>query len=244
MPGYGIDTVTSDPFGVITDLVAGDATAVLKTQNFSSVPHAKTGAYAIDEFGDSVAATYYGDQGSAGTLASDISYELVLSAGSFDMADLVLGGKGSGLVMTSVEVTTKNNEWPKISVSGRDAVSTADLTGMGTWALPTLTINGRKKAQPIGFTVGVGCKLQGCGVTAKVDDANEAGDLGEEAAYDVDNGILTGTADLMEVTAACTWTIDVPFGATETQVPGEDKSNTAYGNATGAFELVLTRVTP
>ena len=242
MPGYGIDT-GAEIFGVITALTADTlGTGVFKVQNWSKVPHALNSAYALDELGDAAAATYYGGTGGSGDTAFDVSYDLVLATGNMDISDIVVGAKGTGYVMNSAEVTTQNNEWPKISVSGRTAVATIDTAAMGTWAPPAATINGRKKAQVIGFAVGVGCKLQSSSLSIATDDASEMDSQGAEATYDIANGIATGGAEFVEVTAAATWTLDTAFGATSTQEPGSDKSNTDYGTGGGAFEKVLTRV--
>jgi hypothetical protein len=249
MPGYGIDT-GADIFGVIAALQADTlGTGIFKVQNWAKTPHALNSAYALDSLGDAAAATYYGGTGGLGLgdtsgadTAFDVSYDIVMVSGNMDISDIVLGAKGTGYVMNAAELSTKNNEWPKISASGRTAVAAIDTAAMGTWAPPAATVNGRKKAQPIGFVTGAGCKLQSSSVSLKTDDASEMDSQGAEATYDIANGILNGSADFVEVTAAATWTMDTTFAATEIQGPGQDKSNTNYGTTSATLEKVLTRV--
>jgi hypothetical protein len=247
MAGYGI--AGTDVFGVIAALQAVDTTSAGATytiENWNSVPHAKSSAYAEDSNGDPAAATYYGGVGgltdTAGQLvASDISYDIVLVSGSADISGIVIGAKGSGYVMSKADINTSNGAWPKIPVAGRNSVAATDTAGMGVWTLPAATINGRKKAQAIGFTTDTGCRLQGSSISVSADDAMQPDSQGNEVAYDIANCILTGGADFVEVTSAIGWTLDTTFGGTSTQEPGSDQANTGYATNSGAFERVLVR---
>jgi hypothetical protein len=210
------------------------------------VPHAKSSAYAEDSNGDPAAATYYGGVGgltdtSGQLIAEDISYDIVLVSGEANLSGIVIGAKGSGYVMNKADVTTSNGAWPKIPVAGRNSVAATDTAGMGVWTLPSATINGRKKAQAIGFSIAAGCRLQGSSIAVSADDTMQPDSQGNEVAYDISSCILTGGADLVEVTTACSWTLDTAFGATSTQEPGTDQTNTGYATTSGAFELVLDR---
>jgi len=236
--GYGVDT-GADVFGVAAAIT--DSTAVFTIHPFSDQPKGKSGAYAMDSNGDAAAATYYGDKGGLGATAHEYSYELHLVAGSMDISDIAVGAKGSGKVMQTALVATSNDGWPVISVSGRDQVAASDTANMGSFSFPAATVNGRKKAQAIGFATGAGCKLQGCSVELASDDGSEMDSQGEEAAFDIANGIVTGSADFVEVTAAASWTLDTAFGASETKAPGQDKENTGYGTTNATFEKVITR---
>jgi hypothetical protein len=240
MAGFGIDT-GADIFGVIAAMQVADTSGVYKVENWTKTPAALNSAYAVDSNGDPAAATYYGGTGGNGDTAYEVSYDLKLVSGSAGINGLALGAKGSGYVMRSANVSTENGGWPTVSVSGRTAVAATDTANMGTWTLPAVSINGRKKAQAIGFTVGAGCRLQGASVEASCDEATQLDSQGVEAAYDIANGILTGNADFVEVTAAAAWTMDTTIAGTVTQAPGQGKGNTEYGTTSASYEKVLTR---
>jgi hypothetical protein len=241
MAGFAIDT-GADVFGVITALQLDTANAgVYKVENWSKTPHALNSAYAEDSNGDPAAASYYGGTGGLGGAAFDYSYDIVLVSGSAQLSGITLGAKGTGLVMGKVDVVTSNGAWPKITVSGRDQVAATDTVAMGTWTLPTALISGRKKAQAIGFTIAAGCRLQGASVAVSTDDSQQLDSQGAEAAYDISNGILTGSADLVEVTTACSWTMDSVVAGVVTQSPGSDQTNTGYATTSGTYEKILNR---
>jgi hypothetical protein len=105
--------------------------------------------------------------------------------------------------------------------------------------MPSVVITGAKRAQPLEFTVGEGCKLTGSSLSATLDLAQQEDGLGEPVAHGISGGVLAISADLVRVSAAPSWTPAVTW--TETQAPGVDEGQAAYHTASAAAEKIWVR---
>jgi hypothetical protein len=228
----------TDHFGILA-IVDGAGTLAdkLKLVDSTNTPVADSRADANDENNDIAASTFYG----AGSL-SEASSTFAVVTGGVDTALLQLGEVATAKTITSIEITTSNDGFPQVTVSGTLGTETMDTSILQTFTMPTYTINGRKQAQAIGFTVGVGCKLTGSSLSGTIELAQQEDGLGEPAAHGVSGGTVEVTADFVRVTAAPSWTV-TGVGLTETQVPGVSEGQAAYHTASGTAAGTLTRDT-
>jgi hypothetical protein len=134
-------------------------------------------------------------------------------------------------------VKTGNGEWPTLTVTGRLGCLTPETAK--TYTLPAVVIAGKKSAQPIGFTVGVGCKLTGSGMTASIEFAEQADGVGVPCAHSCSGGKVSGSGDFVGVTAVPAWTVTGITGAVETQAPGNEEPQAAYSTGSGTWEAIL-----
>ena len=229
----------TDHFGILA-IVDGAGTLGdhLKLVASSKVPMADSRANAMDENNDIAASAYYG----AGSLfAASGTFDLV--SGDLDTELLKLGEVAANKCAVSMVITTSNNGWPRLVVSGTLGTETMvapSASLLNKFTLPAYDIIARKQAQAIGFTTGVGCKLTGSSLNCAINLAQAEDGLGEPSAHAVDGGTVTVTADFVRVSAAVSWTVN-GAGLTETQVPGADEGQAAYHTGSGAAQGTLTR---
>lgn len=228
-----------DTFGIL-DLVAGAGQAVLgevlELISSSGGPIADSRADALDENNDIAATTFYG----AGTV-SEVSTTFALTSGTLDTADLLLGEIEAGLCITSIELSTSNDGWPQLVVSGSTGLETMvePTGGTNKYDMPSYTLTARKQAQLIGFTVGATGKLTGSSLSASVELAQQEDAGGEPVAHGVSGGTLEVSADFVSVTGTPTWIVTAPL--IETQAINTDSGQAAYQTATGTAAGTLTR---
>jgi hypothetical protein len=234
--GFGAYT---DHFGILA-ITSGEGTLadVLEITGSSKTPDAQSRAEATDANGDPAAATWYGN--TAGELY-DASNTFVCKSGSFSTAVLKCGELTAGSVVTSIEISTSNDGWPQITVSGKLGAETIVApTGLkNTWTFPAVTVTGAKRAQLLGFTVGTDGALTGSSLSGAVDLAQQEDGEGEPVAHGVSGGLLTQTAQLVYVSGAPTWTKGASF--TETQAPGSDESQASYITTSATAEAIWSR---
>lgn len=229
-------------FGALTDHF-GLATldTDLKVVASSKEPVEQSRADALDENGDVSASAYYGN--TAGTLY-EVSNTYALKGGSIDLATILLGETASGTIRESVEISTSNSEFPQITVNGK--IGTQDVTDpsgkTSTFALPSITINGIKQAQLLGFTVSAG-RLTGSSLEASLELAQQDDGVGEPIAHGLSGGTGTVTAEFVRYNASApAWTVTLS-GATESKQPGVDEGQAAFHTTTAAYGFTLTRGT-
>ena len=234
--GFGAYT---DHFGILAITSGGGTLAdVLEITGSSKTPDAMSRAEATDENGDPAAATWYGN--TAGELF-DASNTFVCKSGSFSTDVLQCGELTAGSVVTSIEISTSNDGWPQITVSGKLGAQaiTAPSGFLNTWTFPAVTVTGAKRAQLLGFTVGSDGALTGSSLSGAVDLAQQEDGEGEPVAHGVSGGLLTQTAQLVYVSGAPTWTKGGSF--TETQSPGSDESQASYITTSATAEAIWSR---
>lgn len=219
MAGYGNGT---DYFG------KGSASLVLIES--STTPKGQSKADALDENGNFVDEGFY-DSGPA----AQISCTYALISSTLDLSTLALGYllvTATKTCITSIEVTTSNSEWPRVKIDGFTGVT--NETDMPAFTLDAITINGKKIAQGLDFSVGADCRLTNSSykISGNMSFAlNASGDVGAMA-FTGAQAEISGTA--VEVEGAITWT---PGGTwTETQGPGASNSNIGWG--TSSFTAV------
>jgi hypothetical protein len=234
--GFGAYT---DHFGILA-ITSGEGTLadVLEITASTKTPDPMSRAEATDANGDPAAATWYGN--TAGELY-DASTTFVCKSGSFSTDVLQCGELTAGSVVTSIEISTSNDGWPQITVSGKLGAETivAPSGLLNTWTFPEITITGAKRAQLLGFTVGADCALTGSSLSGTIDLAQQEDGEGEPVAHGVSGGLLTQSVELVYVSDAPTWTKGGEF--TETQAPGSDESQAAYLTTSAAAEAVWER---
>lgn len=231
-------------FGALTDHF-GLASADLILVNSSNTKIEQSRADAMDENGDIAASTFYGNTTQN---MREVSCTYALKSETLNINTIKLGALAASptVLRESIEVTTSNSEYPQITVSGRlNIISMTAPTGkVNTFTLPTLTLSGRKVAQPIFCTAGAGCKITGTSLSANIEVAQQDNGLGEPIAHGVSGGTGTFSAEFVRVTQACSWSIvttnNTSFGITETQAPGAEQGQAAYHTATGngAFTII------
>jgi hypothetical protein len=234
--GFGAYT---DHFGILLRLAgAGPATLadVLVVTAADKTPDPMSRGEAMNDCGDPVAATWYGN--TAGLLF-DVTNTYVVKTGTLNLEDLQGGEVAVGVFIGNIDVGTSNDGWPQITVTGKLGAEAMVHTDLGTWTMPTIAVLGKKCAQVLDFTVDAGCRLTGSGLTATVDLAQQEDGEGEPVAHGVSGGLLTITADMVYVTAACAWTPAVAW--TESQAPGDSQGQAAYGTASAAAEQIWVR---
>jgi hypothetical protein len=225
----------TDHFGILAIETLDD---VLTLTASSKTPDAQSRADALDENNDPVASTWFGN--TEGDLF-DASSTFVCKSGSFSAALLKGGEVEVGKVITSIEISTSQDGWPQITVSGKIGAEAivAPSGKLNTWTMPAVTVTGAKRAQLLDFTIGAGCKLTGSSISGALDIVQQDDGLGEPVAHGISGGVLTQTADLVRVTAAPSWTEGATF--TETQAPGVDEGQAAYHTASAAAEKIWVR---
>ena len=90
------------------------------------------------------------------------------------------------------------------------------------------------------FTIGLGCRLTGSSYSASVDVASQADGLGIIVAHGVSGGVVQQTAEMVRITAACTW---IP-GETwlEEQKPGSEEPQANFEvSGTATASKILAR---
>ncbi len=167
---YAVKT-TDDIFGVLAIVIGGGSAGdVLKIKGATRTPIAKASADVKDDYGDILAKSVYG----ASATMFEATCEYQLTSGTLDIANLFLGQTATaGTFITGISIKTSNSDWPTISMTGRvgQTLEAAPATKLNKWALPAITLTGRKLAQTFG---GAGAGGKGFAVTAD-DTVNGSG---------------------------------------------------------------------
>ena len=162
---------TDDLFGILAIVIgAGTAADVLTINGVTRTPIAKSVATVSDEYGDLKAKTVYG----AAVTMFEATAEYKLKSGTLDIANLFLGQCATaGTFITAISIKTSNSDWPTISVTGSvgKTLEAAPTGFLNKWALPAITLTGKKLAQTFG---GAGAGGKGFAVTAD-DTVNGSG---------------------------------------------------------------------
>ena len=219
-------------FGIGTDHFGLDSASLTLIES-SSTPAPVSIEQAQDETGNTVAEDSY-----AGGPATAIECQYRLVSGTLDLSTLALGYllvDATKTCITGIEVATSNGEWPTITVSGFTGV--INETDMDTWTLPAITINGKKHAQGLDFTVGADCRLTSSSLSATAEFHHTLDDAGVVAAMAVTGANCEISAEMVEIEGACAWT---PGGTwIETQAPGASNGNISWGTASATASKFL-----
>ncbi len=225
-------------FGALTDhfklTEEGGALATIGELVASSkTPVAQSRADAADKNGDIVASAWYGN--TAGTL-HEVSCTYALKSGTLNCADLKLGEASTGIVITSIEISTSNGAWPQITVSGM--LGCEALEQGKTWPMPTVSINGKKQAQLMGFVVTTG-ELTDCSMSASCDFARQDGGKGEPVAYGVSGAVASASATAV-ANSTDSPVLAAADGWNSSQNSGLEEGQAAWHTANMTVERLLT----
>jgi hypothetical protein len=228
-------------FGARTDHW-GLATTNLILVESSSVPVARTVERAEDECGDYADIDTHGQNASADLADISVTYEL--QSGTLNINTLQLGEINANQIASTVSIVTANGAWPRITVSGQDNTETvvAPSGKLNTWTIPdSITLTGRKCAQPFDFTYVDGMKLTDSSYEAAVEITPAFDGVGTVTAHGVSGGQLTQTAGMTKITVAPDWTV----GATwkDVQDAGQEEPQAGYETATMSAEKNMDRGT-
>ena len=184
-------------FGALTDHFAL-AESVGTLVESSKTPVANSRADALDENGDIADAAWYGNTDGVLYEAS-CTYQVDTDNVTVATA-LKLGELETGVVVTSIEISTSNGDWPRVTVSG--TLGTGALEQGKTYAMPTGTVAAKKQAQIIaGITLTTG-KLTSCSLSASCDLATANDGAGEPVAHGVSGAVATATAEAVATSTA------------------------------------------
>jgi len=182
-------------FGALTDHFSLAATIGTLVES-SKTPVANSRADALDENGDIADAAWYGNT-DGDLYEASCTYQVDTTDVNVATA-LKLGEKSTGVVITSIEISTSNGDWPKITVSG--ILGTGALEQGKTYAMPTGTVAAKRQAQIIaGITLTSG-KLTSCSLSASCDLATANDGAGEPVAHGVSVAVATATAEAVAIT--------------------------------------------
>jgi len=163
-----------------------------------------------------------------------------LQGGTLDLDDLHVGPVDNGAVhlcIVSIDVATSNSDWPTITVTGFTGVT--DYSDMPSFYLPDVTINGKRIAQGIDFSVGADCRLTGSGLSVSGEFHHDLDDAGEVGVMAFTGAVAELSGDAVEIAGVVTWT---PGGTwIETQAPGADNGNIQWGTSSFTATKMLTK---
>ena len=183
-------------FGALTDHF-NLAASVGRLVDSSKTPVANSRADALDENGDIADAAWYGNT-DGDLYEASCTYQV--DKNDVTVATVLkLGELSTGVVVTSIEISTSNGDWPRVTVSG--TLGTGALEQSKPYAMPTGTVAAKKQAQIIaGITLTSG-KLTSASLSASCDLVTATDGEGEPVAHGVSGAVATATAEAVAVTA-------------------------------------------
>lgn len=188
---------------------------------------------AQDEDGNNAAEDSY-DGGPAAAI--EVTYKLL--SGTLNLNTLKLGPKTVDAIetcITEIKVETSNSEWPIITVSGFTGIT--DKANMKNFTLPSITINGKKQAQGLDFTVGADCRLTSSSFSATAEFAHALDNAGIVGAMGLSGASMEIGGEAVEIEGVVAWTPGA--GWIETQAPGADGANISWGTASFSATKIL-----
>jgi len=229
--GYG-KTGMTDHFSLATlDFILISST---------ETPDAQSNADALDINGDIAATAYYGNASGA---YKGVTCVYLLKNGTRNLNTLKLGELSTGVIATSISVSTDNSEseFPKVTVSGSLGATaiTAPEGLTNKFSLPSLTITANSFAQPIGFTVSAG-ELQSCSFEASCRYGVDTDGDGEPAAFGLAGAEATVSAEFVNTGTTPEWSLTLS-GLTEVQAMTNDQPQAAWGTSTASARVILAR---
>lgn len=215
---------TDDLFGILSIVIGGGTAAdVLTINGVTRTPIAKSISTVSDEYGDLKAKTVYG----AATTMFEATAEYKMKSGTLDLSNMFLGQCATaGTFITAISIKTSNSDWPTISVTGSVGKTLEDApTGfLNKWALPAITLYGKKLAQnfggggagELGFDVTADDTINGSGLDFSVNLSETTNGEGLPVAFSLSgadgsmSADLAGFADMDNFIQP--WTLDTTTG--------------------------------
>lgn len=224
--GFGKGT---DYFDLPTELTATN----LKFIESTTTPKPVSTEYAQDEDGINVG---IGDYEGGPADAIECVYHLV--GGTLDLSGIAIGfiaATTPKVAIVSVEVTTSNSAWPVITVSGFTGVT--NETDYPSFSLPAITINGRRQAQGLDFTVDAACRLTSSSLSVSGEFHYALDEDGDVCGMNLTGCVAEISGEAVEISGVVAWTPDVTY--TETQAPGAENANIEWGTASFSAEKFI-----
>lgn len=137
-------------FGISSPIFfAEDDNWVIQSQTINKREHST--AEALNEEGDIVARAYYG-----GGLTEEVSETYQLKSGKVTELPALGMYTDRGIIVTSVDASTSNADWPTLSISLHRVVDKAPIafTNPKRYAFPAVALAAKRMAQPLFITGG------------------------------------------------------------------------------------------
>jgi hypothetical protein len=216
---------TDDIAGVLILVKTGGGTLadVLKIKGATRTPIAKGTSIASDEYGDVAAKSTFG----AATTMYEFTEELEVFTGTLVLSDLFMGATAtSGTNITAISVKTSNGGWPTVSITGNvgKVIEAPPATFLNKWALPAISIAGRKVAQDfggggsgeLGFDTEADCKCTGSGLDFTVNFSETTDGEGLPVSFSIHGADGSMSADFVAFAELAQflqpWTLDTATG--------------------------------
>jgi len=243
---------TDDIFGILAIVDGGGTLAtILKIKGSTRTPIAKATSIASDEYGDVVSKQVYGNA----TTMYEATSEFEVTSGTLSLALLFLGATAtSGTNITGVSIKTSNGGWPTVSITGNvGKVLEAAPTGkLNKWALPAISVVGRKVAQEfggggaggLGFSTEADCKCTGSGLDFTVNFSETPDGEGLPVAFSIHGADGSMSADFVAVADLAQflqpWTLDATAGYLWDNIanPSTAKSPNEYWTGSASATIV------
>ena len=157
----------------------------------------------------------------------DFTSEFEVYTGTLVLSDLFLGATAtSGTNITGISIKTSNGGWPTLSITGNvgKTLETPPATFLNKWALPAITLTGRKLAQDfggggvgeVGFDVDGDTTINGSGLEFSVQLSETTDGEGLPVAFSLHGADGSMSADLAGFAALNgfiqPWTLDTAAG--------------------------------
>jgi hypothetical protein len=233
-------------FGGLTDHF-GIAALSAQLELISSSEHTieQSRADALDENGDIAATQYFGNTTKD---LRDVSCTYVIKGGTFNINLIKLGAlaASSTVLRESISVSTSNSEFPQITVNGKKNIFAivAPSGKLNTFTLPSFTLAGANRAQPMALTTGNG-RLIACSLEASLEMAQQDNGVGEPIAFGVSGGTGSITAELVRLASLPTITVvtagNSAFGLTQTKTRGLEEPQAAFHTASFSIGFTISR---
>jgi hypothetical protein len=252
---------TDDIFGILAIVDGGGTLAdILKIKGSTRTPIAKGTSIASDEYGDVCAKSIYG----AAITQFEATSEFEVTSGTLNTALLFLGATAtSGTNITGISIKTSNGGWPTLSITGNvGKVLEAAPTGkLNKWALPSISVTGRKVAQEFGgggagghgFSTEADCKCTGSGLDFTVNFSETTDGEGLPVSFSIHGADGSMSADFVAFAELAQflqpWTLDATTGFLWSNIanPATSKAPNEYWTGSASATLAdpatsLTRV--
>lgn len=246
---------STDYFGLTVQSYGGSTFGnFAKVTASSKVPTASSRANALDEKGDIVASTFYGNADNTAEVSTTYTFTKLASGGLNALrpiAYLGYGGSVNGVptIRESLELTFSNSDYPTLTITGRHNAGvdineySALLMGYRFYAMPASTaeilING-PIAKPLCFTVTHG-RLTSCTLSSSINLESGTDGLGEVFKYHMTAGEGTISAEFVRTGPAPVWAVTGGLGLTETEQPSLDEGQAAYHTSAAVASFTTTR---
>lgn len=249
---------TDDIFGVLAIVIGGGTAGdVLTIKGATKTPISRSVAVVTDNYGDVKADSLYG--ASTGMAEATVDYQL--KSGTLDISNLFLGQCATaGTFITAISIKTSNSDWPTISMTGRvgQTLEAAPTGTINKWALPAITLEGRKVAGDfggggsgeLGFDVSADDSINGSGLEFAVSLTEAVNGEGLPIAFSLATVSGSMTADLAGFADMDgfiqPWTLDTATGFLWHNLanPSTQKSPNEYwtGSASASLANIATNM--